>query len=242
MEEHGGDVAGVALERVEAGFGGAVPDFDEEVVGPGHEVRPGRVVGDAVDTLVVSLERELRSLAADAPDLDALIQGRRRERVLRTVEGGHHDVVVVALEGADARPVAVPVPELDGLVVPAGQRERLRGVHVDVPHEVRVRFEIGHFLPRRAVVRAQPTVVGAAHELALPRDELAASHGHVADLPGLDHVRRLRVAQIDGPGVERREQPGLLGVLVDALDPVRRRRRELRDCERHCVSWLACLV
>ncbi len=79
----------------------------------------GKVV-DAVDPLLVPLEREVGVGLPEGPHLDRAVQGGRGKGVgVLGVENHLHDKVRVALELLGAGPALLPVPELDEGVVRA---------------------------------------------------------------------------------------------------------------------------
>lgn len=63
------------------------------------------------------------SQAREVPHPDGLIQGTRHDQVLRRMELGAHDVVVVACQTANLGTV-LPVPDSDGLVIRRGKNPR----------------------------------------------------------------------------------------------------------------------
>ena len=71
MKGDGGDVVGVALQRLNAGFVLIIPDFDAAVVGAGNQVRlvTARVVRHAIHALLVAFQREIGGGRAQLPDL-----------------------------------------------------------------------------------------------------------------------------------------------------------------------------
>ena len=71
MESDSGDVVGVALQRLYAGFVLVIPNLDVSVVGTGNQVRlvATGVIGNAVDTLLVTLESEIRRRGTELPYL-----------------------------------------------------------------------------------------------------------------------------------------------------------------------------
>jgi hypothetical protein len=134
------------------------PDLDLAIVGAGDDEREGRVEGGPVDTTVVALKdildnsvaaseevgvdllREAEDVvgggggrlatdATDVPDADGLVEGGRDNEVVRGVEGGGHDVVVVPSEDANAL-AGLPVPDADSLVVGGGEQPRAGVVEV----------------------------------------------------------------------------------------------------------------
>ena len=185
------DVLRVAVERLHARLVLVVPDLDESVVGARDQVGlvAAVVVVDAVDALVVALEREVGRRGAELPHLDGLVERGRGERVVVLgVEDDLHDVVRVALEDLLARPLVLPVPELDGHVVTGGEDVGLGGMDGYAAYVVRVRLEHVHALERVVVEYADLHVVRAGDDPVLARDELARAHRRLAYLERLDQL------------------------------------------------------
>jgi hypothetical protein len=130
------DVVSVPLHGRHALLRLVVPHLDCEVVGAGDEVGPvaSLEVVDAVDALVVALEREVWLERPKAPHLDRSIQRRGREGVrILGVERHHHHIVGVALVRLRIQPPLVPIPQSDGHIIRRGEEQRLGGVDGDAP-------------------------------------------------------------------------------------------------------------
>ena len=235
---HGRHVVRVPFHRLHALLRLVVPHLDGEVICARDKVRPvaAREVVDAVDALLVPLERKVRRRRANAPHLDAAVERSRCERVrVLGVEGDHHDVVAVALVRMGVRESLVPVPHLDGHVVRRREHQRLVRVNGDAPDVVRVCLEGLDLLHRVVVVHADLIVVGARDDPLLARHEFGRAHRLVRHLEGLDQALRAVVPQEDVPIVHAREHPRLIGVDVDVLDAVGARGELALDveAERH---------
>ena len=102
---------------------------------------------------------------ADGPHLDGPIEACRRERVgVLGVKNNLHDVVAVSLEHLRARPLLVPVPDLDEHVVGAAEKKRKRGVRGDAADVVGVRLERLHLVHSVVVVHANEHVVATRNK------------------------------------------------------------------------------
>mmetsp|Transcript_1572 Transcript_1572/g.5077 ORF Transcript_1572/g.5077 Transcript_1572/m.5077 type:complete len:716 (-) Transcript_1572:422-2569(-) len=112
----GRHIVRVALHRLDALLRLVVPHLDCLVVRARDEVRSvaPRKVLDAVDALLMPLQREVRLRRVEAPDLDGAVERSGGERIcVLRVEGNHHNVVRVALERHRVDPVLLPVPQPD---------------------------------------------------------------------------------------------------------------------------------
>ena len=71
MKGDGGDVVGVALQRLHAGFVLIIPDFDVAVVGARDEVRlvTARVISHAIDALLMTFQSKVGRGGAQLPNL-----------------------------------------------------------------------------------------------------------------------------------------------------------------------------
>ena len=110
----------MSLEALYTRFVLVVPYLDESVVRTGYDVRfvPSIVVVDTINSLLMSLECKVGASRSELPYLHCSIEGRRCESiVILRVYYDLHYVVCVAFKDLLARPVAVPVPQLDGHIV-----------------------------------------------------------------------------------------------------------------------------
>ena len=71
MKGDGGDVVGVARQRLDAGFILIIPDFDSPVIGAGNQVRfvAARVIRNAIHAFLVTLQGKVGGIRAQLPDL-----------------------------------------------------------------------------------------------------------------------------------------------------------------------------
>lgn len=119
----------------------------------------------------------------------------------------------------DTLPALVPVPQLDGHVVGAGEDEVLGGVHGETSDVVWVRLEGCDALLGVVVVDAEVEVVAAADEPVLAGDEGDGAHGDLGDLERLYERFRLVVPDDDAARVQAGNDPWVGRVEVDGLDP-----------------------
>mmetsp|Transcript_8660 Transcript_8660/g.24429 ORF Transcript_8660/g.24429 Transcript_8660/m.24429 type:complete len:357 (-) Transcript_8660:37-1107(-) len=224
VEQDGGHVVPVTLQRVHAALGLVVPHLHQPVVGAGHEVGPvaPHEVVHAVDALLVALQGVVRRGLPDAPHLDGVVQRRGGERVgVLGVEHDLHDVVRVALEHLRALPALLPVPQFDEHVVRAREQVRRRGVHRQAADVVGVGLKGLHLVHGVVVVHPDEHVVAPGHHPLLPRHELAGPHRQVRHLEALLQALVEVVPDVHVAIVQVGENPGLGGMEVHALDAVR---------------------
>ena len=230
----------MAVKALHARLVLVVPDLDESVVGPGHEVGlvAAVVVIDAVDALLVAVQRKIGRLRAELPDFNGAVEGGRSEGVgVLGVDDDLHDVVGVALENLLTGPILVPVPQLDAHVVGGRQSERPLRMNGDAADVVGMRLEHVDAFERVVVEDADGHVVGAGDDPVFARHELGRSHGDVADFEGLDERLTLVVPDVDVAVVEAREHPRLGRVKVAAFHAVRTRRQTAFDVQAERLKW-----
>ena len=73
----------MSVQRLDACFVLVVPNLDESIVSTGDQVRfvSARVVVDAVDSFLVTFEREVRLVGAELPHFESPIERGRAERI-----------------------------------------------------------------------------------------------------------------------------------------------------------------
>ena len=245
QETHARDVVGVPLESLHASLGLIVPNLAVLVVRARYQVRAVAtfVVVNAVDALLVALQRKVRRRRVQAPDFHGLVQRCAGEcvRVLG-VERYHHDVVSVAFERLRVGPLLVPIPHLDQHVVGRRQKDRERRVNRDGADVVGVRLEALDLLHCVVVHHGAMHVVRTGHHPLLAHHELRRAHREIGDLELLDHVLRVVVPDVHLPVVQRRQHPWLRRVHIHALYTVRARAQLPLDVQPHRHRELPALI
>ena len=120
VEADAGDVLGMALQCLDAGLVLIVPDLHHPVVCPRDEVGlvTSHVIVDTVNSLLVSLQCEVRLGRSQLPHLHRPVQGGGGEGVVVLGVDPHlHNVMGVSLKHLLAEPALLPVPELDQHVI-----------------------------------------------------------------------------------------------------------------------------
>jgi hypothetical protein len=147
------------------------------------------------------------------------------------VEFDLHDVVGVPLEHLGAIKATIPIPELDGHVVTAGQDIRQGRMDLETTNVVGMSFKFLDFFHGIVVEHAESHIIGRCQKPLLACDKLGASHGQFADLKGLDTAAAFVVPDHHIATVQGSKDPRIVGVEVHALHALGRGGQFLFDIQ-----------
>jgi hypothetical protein len=131
MEANRGDIVRMAEQGLQTSASLVIPNLDHVVVSTREEIWlvSSRIVINTVDSLLVRLQREVRSVRGEAPHFDRSIQGSRGKGVgVTRIDPSHHDIMRMPFEDLDAIKVFVPIPQLDAHVVGRAEESQRRGI------------------------------------------------------------------------------------------------------------------
>lgn len=202
-----------------------IPDFDRTIIGSRQNVRlvTRRIIVDAVDAALVTLQRVVRHVRAQAPYLNGSIQRGTGEGVgIFGVDFYLHHVVRMPFKHLCAVKAAVPVPEFDGHIIRRRQDVREGGVHFETTNVISVRFEFFDLFHRVVIEDAHAHIVRGRQEPLLARDKLGATHGQIGHFKGFGQTAGFVIPEHDIATVQRSKNPWLRVVQVNGLDALRR--------------------
>mmetsp|Transcript_28668 Transcript_28668/g.47449 ORF Transcript_28668/g.47449 Transcript_28668/m.47449 type:complete len:203 (+) Transcript_28668:1098-1706(+) len=200
----------MSVQGVNDGFGLIIPNLDSPIIGTGQNVRfiTGRIIVNAIDTTFMSLEGVMRSVRAEAPDLDGSIQRCRSKGVaVLGVKLDLHDVMGVSFKHLGTIKATFPVPQLDSHVIRRRKDVGEGRMDFEGTNVIGMSFEFLDFLHGIVVEDTNAHIIRSSNEPLFARNEFGASHRQLAQLKGLDATASFVVPNHNITAVKCRQDP-----------------------------------